>query len=159
MAKCKRCNGPIEWRTHPQNPNKMAPFNADGTIHFSTCSAKKDDQRRYDSIDEIEQICSCGRKAEFVHYQRISNGRLIIAASCSCGRKITTLPHNEENKKLINARLRKPTFQPPYYEESDVWGISVNDYESYEELIDPFKSVDNLGYYNSVIYSDYAERR
>lgn len=46
MAKCNKCGQTITFKEHPQNPAKKAPFNEDGTIHFATCSAKRDDQRR-----------------------------------------------------------------------------------------------------------------
>ena len=104
MAKCKKCGAEIVFKEHPQNPERMVPFNMDGEIHFATCPAKKDDQRRYDSIDDIEQVAACGWKAKFVRYHQTSAGQITLRSLCGCGGQhyVTSLPMNEENKELIN---------------------------------------------------------
>lgn len=46
MAKCNKCGQEITFAPHPQNPDKRAPFDSDGTLHFLTCTVGN--ARKYD---------------------------------------------------------------------------------------------------------------
>ena len=130
MSKCKSCGAEIVWGVHPNNPHKMCPFNADGTIHFSTCEAKKQDQDVWDTIDLIPGTCVRGSKAEFVHWWMNKGGGKNLRASCGCGmmHHIRTIPSSKENQELINKKPRKKS------QEMNGWGEGFTTHLSQDEL-------------------------
>lgn len=111
-GKCRICGQTIYWGKHPSNPEQKCPYDADGQIHFATCSAKKGNGRNYGSWEELRDFllkqekfkeASCLNNFR-VHTATMRDGRIYLRATCEChARLLGSIPMTEQNKRLINA--------------------------------------------------------
>ncbi len=102
MSNCKFCGQSVEFRAHPLNATKLAPFNKDGEIHFATCMGKSKAKREYNSRDEI--LCKvCEEFPLFVYVQpTVSGDRLAVLCDQL---HHTFIPLTEKNRLLVNAEF------------------------------------------------------
>lgn len=99
-AKCRNCGEPIEFRPHPNNPAKLAPFNSDGEIHFATCSKRGRAKKEYNSLSDIR--CHCGHVIDYCFMRPIEGRKQLYIACHNKYRHLVALAHTEKNLKLIN---------------------------------------------------------
>ena len=62
MATCKHCSEEITFGPHPISPEKLAPFNLDGTIHFGTCKFKGSRRDEYHYMYDVGGFITSGFK-------------------------------------------------------------------------------------------------
>ena len=41
LANCRKCGQEVNFKPHPKNAEKLAPFDEDGEIHFARCKSDK----------------------------------------------------------------------------------------------------------------------
>lgn len=98
MTKCTRCDEFIEFKPHPNNPAKLAPFSLGGELHFARC---KPDKRKveYASLEDIP-ICWCGYPTKAVFWRTYENGTKHLYVTCLAGHK-RAIPKCDANIALI----------------------------------------------------------
>ena len=111
MAKCKKCGSAIEFKTHPKNPDKMAPFDTDGEIHFARCKSGKI-KKEYDDIGELPECNKCHLPIVRVYLKSYETVGHRLVACCPDGHR-TYIPISEKNRRLINTD-REPQWGVDY---------------------------------------------
>lgn len=100
MSKCRACGQVIAFKPHPKNPEKLAPFDDDGELHFARCSGGKA-KKEYNSRNEI--MCKrCEELPLFVYPQITTAGERLTVMCDSYHR--WHIPMTPKNRLLINAR-------------------------------------------------------
>jgi predicted metal-binding protein len=100
MATCRTCKADIVFKPHPQNPASLAPFDADGEIHFARCKSSSRPKKEYSSLRDI--LChTCEEFAALVFIQPISNGSRLAYYCENLHRG--WLPMTPKNNALVNA--------------------------------------------------------
>lgn len=109
MAKCRNCGQAVEFKPHPKNKEKLAPFDADGEIHFAKCKTEKP-KVEYKQISDIG-FCSgvrpsanyeiCSLPIVYVADFIIAGGDVRLVAMCH-QRHRRQIHVTDGNRKLIN---------------------------------------------------------
>ncbi len=99
MPKCRKCGAEISFKPHPKNPDKLAPFDSDGEIHFATCSNKSKDKPTF--ITVADWHCKQGHPGRWFYLSEGVNVRLM--AWCGThGCVQTFIPDTPKNRELVN---------------------------------------------------------
>jgi hypothetical protein len=103
MSRCRNCNEPITFRPHPQNPEKLAPFDRDGEIHFARCKSKKP-KKDIPTLDSW--MCKgCEGLAFLVFWQQTASGDR-LAVLCE-NLHHSWIPITETTRTFVNATKRQ----------------------------------------------------
>ena len=114
ISTCRKCGAQIYFAPHPQNPEKLAPFNvSDDDIHFGSCGSKDEGKREYHSKEELRQYIAGHSVQKFkeprclnnfhVHLATKATGAEFLRVTCAChGNNLDILPMTETNKRLID---------------------------------------------------------
>ncbi len=110
-SRCRACNQPISFKPHPNNPAKMAPFDADGEIHFARCAKGGKVKREYKSAGEI--LCDTCEAAPALIFKKPTLGGDRLAIVCMGGH-VRQIPMTEGNLRLVDGVADQAEYMRQY---------------------------------------------
>jgi hypothetical protein len=100
MSKCSVCAQEISFGPHPKS-GKLTPLNPDGSIHFLTCSRKK--ETSYTAVTDLKKLscASCGAPYLGHAWCWLNEEMIRLRAFYKCGHQGQMITETEENIKSI----------------------------------------------------------
>ena len=107
-SRCRLCGAEVTFGPHPGNPEKQAPFNPNGEIHFATCTAKKP-KNVYPTIGSLPKCkpCiseCCDPDAKYIYKKQVEGEpRERIGLRCGQLHLITWIANTPVHLALVNS--------------------------------------------------------